>query len=401
VAASAVLTAVAAGAVLSAAGGAGAPAPPAGWTELAVPAGPGAMAPNLARTGRGLVLSWLEPTPAGGHALRVARLDRQGFVPLGTVAEGAGFFANWADFPAVVESGDGTLVAHWLAKTASDPYAYSIELARSADGGVAWKRLGTLHADGVAAEHGFVAFAAEGPGVRAVWLDGRAMPGGGAMALRTARVDGERVSEEQVLDERVCDCCQTGMAMADGGAVVVYRDRSSAEIRDISWVRRSGSGWTAPAPVHADAWRIPGCPVNGPAIAAAGRRVVVAWFTGAATRPRVQVAFSLDGGASFGPPILIDGERPLGRVGIALDADGSALVSWLAVAGGDAAILVRRATPAGAGPSLRLAQTAQARASGFPRIVVEGDRLHVAFVEGDKQSRLRAGSVATASLPPP
>ena len=390
-----------AGALLLAPDAARAQAAPGGWTEIEVPAGNGAMAHNLASSGRGILLSWLESRGAGGHALRVARLDRQRFVPLGTVAEGARFFANWADFPAVVESGDGTLLAHWLAKTGPDTYAYSVELARSVDGGVTWKPLGPLHADGVAAEHGFVAFAAEDRAVRAVWLDGRSMPGGGPMALRTARVEGEQVTGEQLLDERVCDCCQTGVAMATGGPVVVYRDRSPEEIRDMAVVRRSGSGWSSPAPVHRDGWRIPGSPVNGPVIAAAGRRVAVAWFTGAEKQPRVQVAFSEDGGVRFGAPILVDGERPLGRVGMALDADGSALVSWLASEGGDAAILARRATPAGVGPPLRLAQTAQARASGFPRILVEDGRLYVAFVEGDKGSRLRAGSVPTSALPPP
>ena len=68
--------------------------------------------------------------------------------------------------------------------------------------------------------------------------------------------------------------------MTAEGPVVVYRDRSEAEkeIRDISIVRLKGKKWSAPRPVFQDGWRLNGCPVNGPAVAAAGRRVAVAWF---------------------------------------------------------------------------------------------------------------------------
>lgn len=375
---------------------------PAGWRELPAPAGAGAMAHNLAPSRAGLLLSWLEPLAKGGHALRVARLEGERFRLLGTVAQGGDFFANWADFPAVVEAPDGALLAHWLAKSGGDTYAYAVQLARSTDGGGSWKHLGPLHADGVPAEHGFVSFAPEGGGVRAVWLDGRAMPAGGAMSLRTARVEGEKVTGEEVLDERVCDCCQTGLAIASGGAVVVYRDRSPQEVRDMAVVRRGRAGWTPPVPVHIDGWRIPGCPVNGPAIAAAGSRVAVAWFTAAEQKPRVQLAFSTDGGAHFGAPVVVDGDKPLGRVGLALDGQGAALVSWLAAVDKDAAILARRVSPEGvAGPVVRLAQTTQARAGGFPRILVQGDRLYVAFVEGDKVTRLRAGSLPVAAFGAP
>ena len=58
------------------------------------------------------------------------------------------------------------------------------------------------------------------------------------MALRTARVELGPVfgvvgaSEE--LDPKVCDCCQTAAAVTDDGPVVVYRNRSDQELRDIS-----------------------------------------------------------------------------------------------------------------------------------------------------------------------
>ena len=85
----------------------------------------------------------------------------------------------------------------------------------------------------------------------------------------------------------------------------------------------------AGTPVHADNWEINGCPVNGPAIAARGKNVAVAWFAAKDNAPKTQLAFSKDGGRTFGAPIRIDSGTTLGRVGLTLLADGRALVSWI------------------------------------------------------------------------
>jgi len=361
------------------------------------------MAPNLSISGHDLLLTWLEPAGGKeGHRLRFARLAGGRWSAPVTVVEGRDFFANWADFPAAIQSPDGSLVVHWLAKTGADTYAYAIDLARSTDGGATWSRAGRLHGDTVPAEHGFVSWLPEKDGVRAFWLDGRAVPGGGAMSLRTGLVRQGSGRGERLLDDRVCDCCQTDAALAAGGPVVAYRDRSDKEVRDISVIRRTAGGWSQPVRVHADDWSIPGCPVNGPAIAASGRNVAVAWFTAAPPDPRVQVAFSRDGGATFGKPVLVDGDQPLGRVDLALGPDGDALVSWQAYAEKGAAVLLRRVTPAGRrGETLTVAATSPARASGFPRMARLGDRLFLAWVEDGTPSRIRVASLPTPPTPPP
>jgi hypothetical protein len=82
-------------------------------------------------------------------------------------------------------------------------------------------------------------------------------------------------------------------------------------------------------PLAHDGWEVNGCPVNGPAVAAAGPQVAAAWFTAANETSRVNVAFSADSGATFGPPIVVDDGRPLGRVDVVLLDQGRALVSWL------------------------------------------------------------------------
>jgi hypothetical protein len=360
------------------------------------------MAPSLTPSGDGLLLTWLEPAPPKAHALRVSRFkDGRWSAPV-TIAAGDDFFANWADFPAVASAPDGSLTAHWLARTGSETYAYGIFLARSTDGGATWAPAGLLHSDRLPTEHGFVSWIPEGRGLRAVWLDGREMPKEGPMTLRTGLVTAKPESEE-LLDARVCDCCQTDAALTADGPIVAYRDRSDKEVRDIYVIRKTAAGWSTPAPVHQDNWQIPGCPVNGPAVAAAGKRVAVAWFTAAEPAgPRVQIAFSEDGGQKFGEPVLIDGEKPPGRVDLQLSPHGDAIVSWLGSQGEGAAVRLRRVSPQGkAGAPVTVAATSSARSSGFPRTAVSGDRLWLAWVEkaGEGASMVRVGSVPLSAVP--
>jgi len=391
--------------LLTASGFAGSSSNPPGWTPADPPAGPGAMAPNLTAAGKDLLLTCLEPLgppkEPTGHQLRFARLTANGWSKPSTVASGPGFFANWADFPGVGQAPDGSLTAHWLAKTGDDTYAYGIYLARSADGGATWSKTGMLHDDKVPAEHGFVSWLPEPAGLRAFWLDGRETPKKGPMTLRTALLDKGAPASSELMDDRVCDCCQTDAALAAAGPVVAFRDRTAEEIRDIYVVRRTAAGWSKPVRVGADDWKIPGCPVNGPAIAAAGKQVAVAWFTGAPPGPRVQLAVSSDGGATFARPVLIDTGKPLGRVDLVLDGS-DAIVSWMSLVGDNAVIRLRRVSAKGKlGNPVAIAATNSARGSGFPRLAVQGGRLHVAWVEeGDQGRRVRMGSLPLKTVGP-
>ena len=91
---------------------------------------------------------------------------------------------------------------------------------------------------------------------------------------------------------------------------MVYRDRSENEIRDIYYTRRVNGSWMPPQTVFADNWEIAGCPVNGPAVAAEGNSVAVAWFSSPGeSGPQVKVSFSGDNGKRFNKPIRIDGGR--------------------------------------------------------------------------------------------
>ena len=283
-----------------------------------------------------LILSWMEPGD-DGTALKYASYEDGTWSEAKGVIEGQDMFVNWADTPSVKPLGDQRLAAHWLQISADLPYAYDVVYTQSVDNGVTWSEALRPHTDGTPTEHGFVSMFADGPSTGLIWLDGRKMvnevtddPLASGMTLRSAFIDENlALHREQLVDELICDCCQTDVAIASAGPVAVYRDRSTAEIRDIYVTRFADGGWLPGTPVAEDNWEIPGCPVNGPSIAANGKTVAVAWFTGANNRPVVKLSFSIDSGETFSAPIeVIDGSI-LGRVGVLLLDNNDAAVSWL------------------------------------------------------------------------
>jgi hypothetical protein len=202
------------------------------------------------------------------------------------------------------------------------------------------------------------------------------------MSLRFTLVSSSGALREEVaLDARTCECCQTAMARTASGVVVAYRDRSDAEVRDIAVTRRprAGGAWTTPVVPAPDRWTFPGCPVNGPALAASGDTVALAWFAAPDGQARVAVAFSLDGGATWAPPVRVDEGSTLGRVSVQLLDRGAALVTWLEV-GAEPAVRARRVSLDGRRErSWVVAPGADTRASGFLRSVRLGDEVLFAW----------------------
>lgn len=380
--------------------------PPPLIRDATPPSAAGAMAPNLSRLSDGrILLSWLEPRGAE-HALRVAIHDGVRWSAPRDVAHSDRFFVNWADFPSIVAGPKGLLVAHWLEKSGEGTYAYDVRISRSTDEGKTWTASSVLHDDRTQTEHGFVSLVSDpaAGAVAAAWLDGRKMEGGhghaGEMSLRFARLlpDGTKVSEAE-LDGRTCECCQTGMAITSSGPVIVYRDRSLDETRDIALVRWTGNGWSKPTVVHRDGWKIAGCPVNGPQVDARNERVAVAWFTEGGEAPRVLVAFSDDAANSFRKAVPVDDGKPLGRVDVELLEDGSALVTWLERGAAGAEVKIRKVRGNGVrGSSVTVGTTNAARSAGFPRVVMAKETAWVAWTEAGQTSRIRSAMVHVKGL---
>jgi hypothetical protein len=380
---------------------------------LPSPAGEDSRYPHLAvDPDQHLYLSWFEDRGDGAHALLWSRFEGGQWTEPGIIAEGDSFFVNWADFPTLLPLGGDRLVAHWPWKSGDDTYAYDVRLAYSTDGGESWSRPIIAHEDGTPTEHGFVTLLPEGENVRAFWLDGRNFAGKGghdghgseegegpSMTLRTALLTpGGQMTGGELLDERTCDCCPTSAVITPDGMLVAYRDRDELEVRDISVIRFDGERWSEPQTIHADGWKIAGCPVNGAALDALGQKVVAAWYSEAGEDARMLSVFSADGGRSFGEPLAIHTARPIGRVDAVQLEDGSALILWVELEEPDAVIRLRQVQPDGSmAEPVTVSATTASRASGFPRMVRSGDQLVFAWTEVGEPTRVR---LATARLTP-
>ncbi len=364
--------------------------------EIETPAAQGAEAPSLAILPDGRVLmSWIETDGPVHASVRTAILDGSDWSQPVTVVEGDDLFINYADFPSVAALPDGTLAINWSRMNGDSYFAYDTNISLSYDDGATWGAGIVPHWDGTERQHGFVSMVLDGSGgILAMWLDGRnhdtgdsqgaAEAEGDAMQLRatTLAADGE-LSEEILLDDRTCTCCQTtAVALDDGTVLLAYRDRTEDEIRDISLVRRVNGVWSEPVGISGDGWEIAGCPVNGPAIDAYGSRVALVWYTEANNIPAVRMAFSDDRGANFGAAIGIDLGAPFGGVDVVQLSDGSALFSWVERTAVGEAVLVCRATPAdGCGAPVALTLVRAGRTIGFPRMVASGANVWIAWNE--------------------
>lgn len=358
-------------------------------TELAAPAVAGSMGASLARDAAGAIyLSWLEPVDESQWQLRVSRLDRTALAwgaPV-TVARGADWFINWADFPTLTPLGDGHLLAVWFVSNPATAHGgddhghgagYHAEYSLSRDDGATWSAPQAITGESRVTE--FVAALALNDNARALvaWLDGRdRATNGGVQKLyaQTLLAGGP----DALVDGSVCDCCQLSLVGVRDGAWLAYRGRTSGEVRDIRLARWRRGAWETPRALHDDGWQIAACPVNGPRLAAHDDHVAAVWFTAAQAVTRVQAKVSRDGGETFGDVVRVDLGRPQGRVDALMLADGSAWFTWLEMTGPEAdkagGIYLRRLAPDGAlGEPRLLAPSTVARASGFPRMVALDD----------------------------
>lgn len=364
-------------------------------TEIALDVRPGAREPDLAVMSDGRVaMSWTEPAGAD-FAVNVATFDETGVEAPVPVFRSDRLMVNWADFPSVAAFPDGTLAVHWLTESAQSFYAYDINIALSDDQGLSWSDPVVPYQDTTPAQHGFVSMLPLAKDRMLVtWLDGRTYQsdtGGDPkttetddMQLRMTVIDPDgNTTGDDLLDASTCSCCQTSATeTGDGTVVIAYRDRTPAEIRDISVVRNVKGAWTKPMIVHADGWEISGCPVNGPAIDAKGQNVAVAWFTAASGMPRVNVAFSDNAAESFGAPRRLDTGDAAGRVDVLQLQDGSTLVTWVEWPVAGEALMVCRVTPDdGCQARQRIVWNDAPGSMNFPRMVEGPGGVYIAWTQ--------------------
>jgi hypothetical protein len=369
-------------------------------TTLSSPAGDSSAQPYLFTDSAGIVhLSWIEKI-GKQSTLKFSSLINDKWSSPSTIASGNNWFVNWADYPVISTDGDKHYVAHYLEKSDTAKFTYDVKISVSSDSGKTWSTPKTLHDDGKKAEHGFVSIIPYKDQFFVTWLDGRKTANGeshdnhsghqGEMTLRAAFIakNGHKTKEWE-LDERICDCCQTTAAITTDGPIVVYRDRSGNEIRDMSIVRFLGGEWTSPKAVYADNWQIRACPVNGPKADAINNDLAIAWFTMKDQKGQVKVVFSSDNGENFGKVIQIGEGKAIGRIDLVMIDSSSAIVSWME---GSSVKKVTVRSDGSKEPSVMIASSSDKRSSGFPQMTKAGDKIYFAWTD-DKAKTIRVASI--------
>ncbi|MET2984750.1 hypothetical protein [Aureibaculum conchae] len=357
--------------------------------DIPVPVAKSSMQPFLFANGDELLLSWTEKINDSLASIHYAEyLNEKWSAPI-KVAEEYNLFVNWADFPAIAKNNENILI-HYLQKSAPTTYAYDVHLLVSSTNGNTFNTDFLLHNDNTKTEHGFVTMLPYKDNFFVTWLDGRNMTGNehgeehgsnGAMNIRAATVlsTGD-VIDDVLLDAKTCECCQTSAAITAKGPIVVYRDRTENEVRDISISRFIDGSWTIPKSIHNDNWVIKGCPVNGPKATAFNATLAVAWFTAADNVPKVNLIFSDDSGSTFNKPIQIDDGKPIGRVDVALLDEDNALVSWMESTKKNAEIKILKVNKDGTtSKPIVITEISASRASGFPQLELVNGTIYVAW----------------------
>jgi len=327
------------------------------------------------------LLSWIENKGDSLYILKYSEFKNKQWSTAKTITSGKNWFVNWADFPSIAEH-NGKVLSHFLEMSAQGTYTYDIKMKLGDLNNEIWKDDFTLHNDGTKSEHGFVTtLPFKKDSFFVTWLDGRNTSGGhghhegGSMTLRTAEVIlGGKIINEIELDAKTCDCCQTSAAITNNGPIVVYRDRSNEEIRDIYITRKIDSTWTVPKAVFKDNWKIDGCPVNGPKAVAKNNSLVVSWYTSAFELPKVKIIFSKDGGQTFDAPILIDEVETIGRVDVAMIDEENVIVSWITSNDSKTVLKAMKVSRSGKkGEEVLVSEFDPSRSSGFPQLEIMND----------------------------
>tara|TARA_B110000305_G_scaffold228213_1_gene277745 strand:- start:241 stop:1446 length:1206 start_codon:yes stop_codon:yes gene_type:complete len=360
--------------------------------------------PRLFSNGEDLLMSWIQNKDSI-VSLKYSKFNGINWTAPTEIISGSDWFVNWADFPAIADN-NGSVLTNILKKSAEGTYTYDIHLQLYSKQKNTWKNNILLNQDGIKSEHGFVSMLPyNNDSFFVTWLDGRTLVGvpkeNEQMTLRAAFIDAEgEISNDILLDDKTCECCNTAATMTANGPVVAYRDRSDTEIRDISIVRFVNGNWTAPKNVYQDHWEIPGCPVNGPAIDSFNDAVALAWFTAENDNPRIQVSFSENQGETFGLQYRVDNGNAIGRVDVVMIDQNNAVVSWMEPDGIDTLIQILKVSSNGEkNMPITITKTRSERSSGFPQLEVVGDKLYLAWTSlEDKKPAIKIVTVLASDL---
>ncbi|MBJ34495.1 MAG: sialidase [Flavobacteriaceae bacterium] len=351
--------------------------------------------PSLVSNKGNLSLTWISSDDDMNASLNFRQFKNEGWTNPLRLASGTDWFVNWADFPTHAVSGNQVLTSY-LKKSASGKYTYDVFLSLHNLSGEKVKEDFILNTDGFKAEHGFVSITAnESEGFLITWLDGRNTVEKDEkgdyrpMTIRFAEITkvGDIINETE-LDSSVCDCCQTSMTFTNKGPLVVYRDRTEEEVRDIYVTRNIDDVWENPIPVHNDGWVIYGCPVNGPKVVSNSNNIAISWFTVSNGIPKVNLSFSESYGSSFGNPIKINDLGAIGRVDTAFLNEKEVIVSYMEGDDDGTYLRIKKVSMDGTiSKPITISIIDGGRSTGVPQLEIHDDEIFIVWTIFDNESK--------------
>ena len=179
--------------------------------------------------------------------------------------------------------------------------------------------------------------------------------------------------------------------------MIAYRDRSTDDVRNIQLTFVNDT--RLQSSINEDGWVIPGCPVNGPKMAVNGDKVAIVWYTAPNNEPKVNIAFSKDGGISFGNPIKIDNGSAIGRVDVLWLDKESVIVSWLEEKSDNGELILKSLN---AENGSILFQTSfpinSGRGSGYPKLAKTDDRVFITWTKTGKKTGIQSAWIPVSKI---
>ena len=302
-----------------------------------------ALNPYLTRDEKGkAVLCWTEQSASDSlYRLRYATYnERTGSfgVPV-TVEPSAGTGTSAESMNKVGFKSDGTVLAMYTRKFTGEknPWAGAICYSLSLDHGKSWTASRYLHSD---TSHRYgrsffdLAVLRDGE-LASVWLDGRYGKEDTGSALFFARTrKGAGFGKDSCISRSTCECCRTDLLSSDDGSLhVAFRKilypaaALGKQVRDMVYMTSADNGKSFGKAIllHADNWKIEGCPHSGPTLAVTRDDVHALWFTGAG-KGGLNFVSMKKGQTSFAPleALTMTGRHPQM---VALE-DGRLAMAW-------------------------------------------------------------------------
>jgi hypothetical protein len=232
---------------------------------------------------------------------------------------------------------NGNIVVAWVDR--QHDAAGDIYVATSKDGGKTFsspKRVNDDSSRGTGQEYHDIVTTPKGD-LAVVWLDERDASNNEAnqkqLYLAISRDGGASFSDNKRLTdspEGVCPCCRPGIvASPDGSLHVIYRDRVGEKLF-VRVLSRQANQDHFSTTTLSDGWIFPGCPVNGPAIAAGpDGRIWTLWMEGEAENAHLWWTTSDDNGKTFARKRRFFEKRPESKTDSKVDEGSFGVASHL------------------------------------------------------------------------